>query len=220
MGKELSNRANGSMSFADESRLRKLNRAAGAAIPAFSDESNATQVFPIKLVNSDTADKLICIHPAALSTVSEIATILGITVDAIAKEGVVITDKVTCSTKTGMLLEYAQRFLNANPQRVIRLQVSASSEEQLNESIVFASINPFKKEGQLELNPGALKRETNQNTKLITINPKDIQIDDQTVIYVNLLAGATLSLNLSMGVGANTAKVLAKQAEIFYSQNV
>lgn len=217
MAKELSNR---SMGFADENRLRKLNRAAGAAIPAFSDETSATQVFPIKLVNSDVTDKLVCIHPASLASITEIATILGVTVDAIAKEGAVIVGKLTCSTKTGMLLEFAQRFLNSNPQRVIRLQVSASSEEQLNESIVFATINPFKKEGQLELNPGALKRETNQNTKLITINPKDIQIDDQTVIYVNVLAGATLSLNLSMGVGANTAKVLAKQAEIFYSQNV
>lgn len=212
--------SNRSMGFADENRLRKLNRAAGAAIPAFSDETSATQVFPIKLVNSANVDKLICIHPAALTSISEIATVLGVTVDGIAKEGEVIAAAVTCSTRTGMRLEYAQRFLNANPQRVIRLQVSASSEEQLNESIVFATINPFKREGQLELNPGSLKRETNQNTKLITINPKDIQIDDQTVIYVNLLAGATLNLNLSMGVGANTAKVLAKQAEIFYSQNV
>ena len=217
MGKDLSNR---SMGFADEDRLRKLNRAAGAAIPAFSDETAATQVFPIKLVNSDTADKLICLHPGALATISEITTVLGVTVDAIAKEGVVITDKVSCSTKTGSTLEYAQRFLNANPQRIIRLQMSASSEEQLNESLVIASISPFKREGQLELNFGALKRETNQNTKLVTINPKDVQIDDQTVIYINLLAGATLTLNMSMGVGANTAKVLKKQAEIFYSQNV
>ena len=85
--------------------------------------------------------------------------------------------------------------------------------------MVIASISPFKREGQLELNFGALKRETNQNTKLVTINPKDVQIDDQTVIYINLLAGATLTLNMSMGVGANTAKVLKKQAEIFYSQN-
>lgn len=216
MGKDLSNR---SMGFAEEARLR-LNRALGAAVPRFDSETSATQVFPIKLVNVDTADHVIAIHPASLLTVSEISTILGVTVDAIAKEGTVIASKVSCATKPGMLLEYLQRYVNKNAARIIRLQVSSSSEDQLNESIVFASINPFRKEGQLELNPGAAKRETNQNAKLVTLSPKDVQIDDQTVIYVNLLAGATLQLNLQMGVVANTAAVLKKQAEIFYTETI
>jgi hypothetical protein len=219
MKQNLSNRANGAYSLEEEKRLRsahRMNRATGAALPVFSEETRANQVFPIKIVNSDTADKIIIIHPGALLNVSQIAAVLGVTADAIAKEGVVITDKVNCSTKVGTLMEYFQQFINRNPSRLFRIQVSASNEEQLNESLVIAGISPFKKCEEQVLNPAAYKKETNTNTKLVTITPKDIQLDDQTVMYVNVLAGATLTLNLSIGASANQAAVLKKQAEIFY----
>jgi hypothetical protein len=222
MGKNhLSNRASGAgISLSEEKKLRRLSRATGAALPVFSEETRANQIFPIKLVNSSLEDKLIVLHPGSLKNVTEISKVLGITAAAIAKEGVVIADAVSCSTKVGSLMEYFQEFINRNPSRLFRIQVSSSSEEQLNEGLTFAGISPFKKREEQVLTPGAYKRETNTNTKLVTMTPKDIQLDDQTVMHVNLLAGATLSINLSIGATANQAAVLAKQAEIFYEEEI
>lgn len=217
----LSNRASGAgMSLLEEKKLRRLSRATGAALPVFAEETRANEIFPIKFVNSGAADKLIVIHPGALKNTTEILKILGVTADGIAKEGVVIVDTVNCSTKVGALMEYFQEYINRNPSRIFRIQVSSSSEEQLNEAIVFAGISPFKKREELVLNPAAYKRETNTNSKLVTMSPSNIQLDDQTVMYVNLLAGATLSINLSIGASSNQAAVLQKQAEIFYEENV
>ncbi len=217
----LSNRAAGAgISLSEEKKLRRLSRASGAALPTFSEETRANQIFPIKLVNASAADKLIVIHPGALANVTQVLKVLGITADAIAVEGVVIADEVTCTTKVGSLMEYFQEFINRNPSRLFRIQVSSSSEEQLNEGLTFAGISPFKKREEQVLTPGAYKRETNTNSKLVTMTPKDIQLDDQTVMHVNLLAGATLSINLSIGATANQAAVLAKQAEIFYEDEL
>jgi hypothetical protein len=222
MGKNhLSNRASGAgISLSEEKKLRRLSRATGAALPVFSEETRANQIFPIKLVNASQEDKLIVIHPGSLKNVTEIQKVLGITPAAIAKEGVVIVDAVSCSTKVGSLMEYFQEFINRNPSRLFRIQVNSSSEEQLNEGLTFAGISPFKKREEQVLTPAAYKRESNQNTKLVTMTPKDIQLDDQTVMHVNLLAGATLSINLSIGATANQAAVLAKQAEIFYEEDI
>lgn len=214
--KNLSNRA---MGFREEAQLMKLNRAVGASIPGFADELQNFETFPIRLVNSSNANRLIVIHPGALANISEIATIVGVTADGIAKEGTVITD-VTCSTDSGLLMEYAQRFINRNPQRITKIQFTASSEEQLNESLVVTTINPFRKDKQVKINAGAQKRSTDTNAKLVTITTNDLQWDDQTVVYVKLLAGATLSLNLTMGVCANQSAILKQQAGIFYSKNV
>jgi hypothetical protein len=90
----------------------------------------------------------------------------------------------------------------------------------LSEDLVFAKINPFAKAGEITLNPAATKKETNNQSKLVTLNPSNIQLDDQTVWYVNLLAGATLTLNLTMGVSNNRAAVLSEQAELAYGKSI
>lgn len=213
MGKELSNRSNG---FDREQEKLRMNRAIGASLPIFGDETAANEVIPITLVNSDTVNHLIAIHAGDLTKL-QIASILGVTVDAIATEAVdTITGKVTCTTEPGTQMEYIQKFVNRNPTRVIRMQISASSEEQLNQSIVIAGVSPFRKVGQKKITPSAYKKESNQNVKLVTVTLKDLQLDDQTVVYVNLLAGATLSLNLMIGTVSNSAAVLDRQARVYY----
>lgn len=218
-GKNFPNRALGS--FAQEKEVRRasmVNRAVGATIPNFDAESRANEVFKIKLTNTAVADKVIVLHPGMLLTTTEISSILGVTTDAIGKDGVVIADAVSCATKNGTSLEFLQRFVNNNPTRIIKIQVEASTETQLSEDLVFAKINPFAKVGETPLNPAAQKKETNNQSKLVTLTPNNIQLDDQTVWYVNLLAGATLTLNLTMGVSSNAAAVLETQSRIVYGQ--
>lgn len=211
------NRALGS--FAQEQEVRRasmVNRAIGATVPNFDAESRANEVFKIKLTNSAVADKLIVLHPGALTTVTEIASVLGVTADAIAKDGVVIADAVSCATKQGTSLEFLQRYVNRNPTRIIKIQVEVSDETQLSEDLIFAKINPFAKAGEVPLNPAAIKKETNNQSKLVTLTPNNVQLDDQTVWYLNLLAGKTITLNLTMGVSSNAAAVLETQSRLVY----
>lgn len=219
----LSNRATGVKNFAQEQQTRRagmVNRAVGIAIPNFDAEAAATQVFRIKLTNSGATEKRIVLHPGMLATHGEINAILGISADAIAKNGETIPSAVTCSTKGNTSVEFLQKFVNSNPTRIIRIQVEASTETQLSEDLIFAKINPFAKAGEITLNPAATKKETNNQSKLVTLNPSNIQLDDQTVWFVNILAGATLTLNLTMGVSSNRAAVLSEQAELAYGKSI
>lgn len=221
MRPNLSNRALGSDSIAAEKRLRQqqgINYALGSTlIPDFNEEARANQVFPIKLTNIGETDKVIALAIGDLLTVQEVKDVAGVTIDAIAKEGIVITDAVTCSTKGGTSIDYLQRFVRRNPTRIMRIQFKVSAEEQLNEPLIFQHISPFARMAEQVLNPSAYTKETNNNSKLVTVSPKDLQLDDQTIVYVNLLAGATLNISLTVGAVSNNAIRLAEQAEIVYS---
>lgn len=217
MGKLLSDRATGLRDFNQERAVRaaQMNRALGATLPNFDAESRVNEVYKISVTNSTAADKLIILHPGLLTSVAEIEKVIGVTADGIAKTGEIITG-VNCATKTGTLLEFFQRFVNRNPSRIVRMQVDVSTEAQLSEDLVFASISPFAKAPETPINPAAQRKETNNQSKLVTLAPSNVQLDDQTVWYVNLLAGATLTINLTMGVISNSAGVLSEQAKIVY----
>lgn len=179
---------------------------------SLADELATTSVFQIKLNNIDDEDHVIALHPGALATVAEILTVAGVTVEAIAKDGVVITDKVTCSTKNNTTLGFFQRFVNANPTRVVRMQIAANEADQLDETITLAKISPTQKLGATELTPSNSKKATDTNVKLVIVDLPNYQLDDQSVWYVNVLAGRTLTINLYLGASRNDAATLEELA--------
>src|ERR1035437_2287956 len=115
MAKNLSNRADGMIpgsGLREEMARRQglsayasLARVTGSGNP-INDEKATQAIFQIKLNNSDTDDHIIALHAGALLTVTEIQSLIGVSVAAIAKSGVVIVDKVTCTTKANTLLEH------------------------------------------------------------------------------------------------------------------
>jgi len=221
--RKLSNRANGTMlpgaSLEGERKRRADLRANGAGFirlsgggTGFSDEKATQSVFQIKLNNIDTADHVIAMHAGLLANVSEILTVAGVSVGAIAVDGVVITDKVTCSTKNNTTLGFFQKFVNANPTRIVRMQISSNEEDQLGETITLAKINPTMKLGSQEITPSNSKRPTDTNVKLVVVDLASYQLDDQSVWYVNLLAGRTLTINLYLGASRNDAATLEELA--------
>ncbi len=223
--KPLSNRAAGYDSIQAEMALRQrnaMNLAVGAMIPNFSTETGANQGLQIKIVNNADTDKVICLFPGDLPTKQEISDVLGVTVDAIAVEGTTIpvngaVGAVLVTTQEGTTMGYSQRFMKSNPTRWTRIQFKSNLEEQMDEALVFAHSNPFEKVGVKKINPGLYGKETNQNAKMITVSPNDIQIDDQTVVFIKVLAGATLQLNVLIGACSNRAAVLASQAKTAFS---
>jgi len=198
-----------------EMAKRQALRSIGAGLVKFSgntssfaDESKTQEVFQIKLVNSDTDDHVIALHPGLLASVAEIAAVAGVTVEAIATDGTVIATKVTGSTKANTTIKFFQAFVNKNATRIIRMQVQASAEDQLSESIVITKINPTTRLGNQVITPADYKRSTDTNAKLVTIDLSQHQLDDQSVMHTNLLAGSTLTINLYLGAARNDAAML------------
>ena len=155
MGTGLSNRADGMLggsSIAEEqarkAHLRGIStfaRVTGSG--ASPDQEAATQaIFLIKLNNLGAADKVIAIHSGALASISDIATLTGVTVNAIAVNGDVIPapNQVTCSTKANTLISHFQKYVNSNPTRIIRIKAESNEDDQMNEPIVLKKISPVK----------------------------------------------------------------------------
>jgi len=219
--KNLSNRADGMLPSADirsEAARRQILRAQGMGLvrlsgggSTFADEKATQSVFQIKLNNIGLTDKVIALHPGAL-TLAEIATIAGVTVDAIAKDGVIIADSVTGSTKTNTTLSFFQKFVNANPTRIIRMQISSNEEDQMGETLTLAKVNPVNKLGSQEITPSNYKRQSDLQSKLVVVDLPNFQLDDQSVWYTTLLAGRTLTINLYLGASRNDAALLEELA--------
>lgn len=211
----LSNRADGLLpgsSLAEEqarkAALRGIStfaRVTGSG--ASPDQEAATQaIFLIKLSNTSVADKVIALHAGSLSSAADILKLTGVTVDAIAVDGTVIASAVTCTTKANTLLTHFQKYVNNNPTRIIRIKAESNEDDQMNEPIVLKKISPVKSLGSQELFPSNYKRQSDLQTKLVIMDlVNGEQLDDQTVMYVNLLAGRTLSLTLFLGASINTA---------------
>ena len=211
----LSNRADGLLdgsSIAQEqarkAQLRGIStfaRVTGSG--ASPDQETATQsIFLIELSNTGAADKVIALHAGALATVGDIATLTGVTVDAIAVNGVVIPAAVSCTTKANTLISHFQKYVNSNPTRIIRIKAESNEDDQMAEAIILKKISPVKSLGSQELFPSNYKRQSDLQTKLVIMDlVNGEQLDDQTVMYVNLLAGRTLSLTLFLGASINTA---------------
>lgn len=218
MRRELTNKFTGIMIPQNNIQAEQARRAAlrgmnglvkfSGNTSGFADETKTQEVFQMKLVNSDDEDHVIALHPGLLKSIGAIAAVAGVTVGAIATDGVVIASKVTGSTKANTLISFFQDFVNRNPTRIIRMQVQASSEDQLSESIVITKINPTTRLGNQVITPADYKRSTDTNSKLVTIDLTQHQLDDQSVMHTNLLAGSTLTINLYLGAARNDAALL------------
>ena len=185
------------MTLRDE--VKKRSRKSGISNfsgETFIDERNEGMNIQIKLENKSNVDKRIALFAGDLESVEEIASVVGITVDAIAKEGAVIseseTPKVICTAKN---LAYLQRFIKRNPTRISKLQLT--TDEKL---------------GTQAFVPMTYKNPGDQSEKMVVIDFKHLQLDDQTVLDVVIAAGRTLYLSFFFGASNNAAYTLDAQA--------
>ena len=225
----LSNRATGMLPQANlQNELSRRRNLRGNGLLKLTgggaSEQNTQAVMQIVLVNNDTDSHMIAIHPGLLDTIAEIQAIAGVTVDAIAKDGVVIASttpttpgslpRVSCKTKNTTSLGFFQKFVNNNPQRIVRMQVSSTDANQLEEPIVLAKISPTTKLGDFPITPAHKKKSADTNANLVVIDLDNFQLDDQSILYVNLLENVTLTINLYLGACRNDAATLEELASI------
>ena len=200
-----------------EAQDRRRKGLAGFDGATFIDERNNGMNIHISLSNNGVEDKRIALFAGDLENVAEILKVAGISVDAIAAEGAVITktDGETTTTVVNCIaknLAYLQRYIRRNPSRIGKIQLTTDDQSQFNKEITVTKVCPFQGLGTQSFLPMTYKAPGDQAEKMVVIDFKHLQVDDQTVMDVVIGAGRTLYVSIFFGASNNGAYTLDAQA--------
>ena len=192
-----------------------------SALALIFDESMMNASVRIKLSNGCSSAKRIAVFPGALSSVAAIAAVAGLSVDAIAVEGTVLTvdegtggstdnKYVTCICPN---LAFIQDEFAHSPQRISGIQLQTDNEAQFFEPIEIAEFNAVRNFGADEIKPSQYLDPANSNKTLVLINDlKHFQLDRNHVMVVTLAAGRQLDISLTLGARLSVGQLLADAA--------
>jgi ureidoglycolate hydrolase len=218
MGKEIITDSYAGKTLKEETQeRRKKGGFSGFDGATFIDERNNGMNVHIALTNSSASDKRIALFAGDLENVQEILKVAGVSVDAIAVEGAVITktvDEVTTTEVecTADNLAYLQRYIRRNPSRISKMQLTADNHAQFNKKITVTKVCPFQGLGTQSFLPMTYKAPGDQSETMVVIDFKHLQVDDQTVMDVVIGAGRTLYVSIFFGASNNGAYTLDAQA--------
>lgn len=182
---------------------------------SFADEDRQTTSFSFSVANADTVDHRIALFAGELATPAEILSVAGISVDAIATDGVVLKDLSNDPLLTVTArrpLAYLQKFVKKNPTRVVSFQITASDQSQLHNPFTMTKINPFQGLGNMEFIPKNYQKATDSNPNMVEVKMKHFQLDDQGIFDVVVGAGKTVQVTMFVGAQRNDAYTLAEEA--------
>lgn len=210
----ISNRAIGpvaSVSYKGMAR-RRNNKATGGEEVSITDMLNENQrgtTIQVSLKNTSAEDKVFAIYPGRLSSVAEINRYAGISVDAIAREGVIkdAADQpiATCSSKT---LNLAQSWIKDHPMRFCRVKLQTDNEEQFSKEFGVATFELGKTTGSRTIRPIEHISPDQLRNTLCEIEVS-LQLDDATVFFAEVAAGRSLDLSLQVVTEMNSAMALS-----------
>ena len=187
-----------------------------SALAMIFDESMNNSSVRIQLTNNYAVAKRIALFPGALDTVAKIAAITGMSVDAIAVEGTVLTDggspakTVECVCPN---LAFIQDEFSHSPQRISGIQLQTDNEAQFFEPIEVAEFNAVRNFGRDEIKPSSYLDPANSNKTLVLINDlKHFQLDRNHVMVVTLAPGRTLDISLTLGARLSLGQLLQDAA--------
>lgn len=174
----------------------------------FLAEDQRGQTLQISLTNSAQADKVFAIFPGRLSSVAQIARYAGVQVDAIAAEGTIKDDQNntigSCSSKT---LDLAKGWLKDIPTRFGLIKLQTDNESQFSKELGIATFGLGKTTGTRTIRPIEFVQPNQLNKTMCEIEVS-MQLDHQTVFFVEVGAGRTLEISLQMITEMNTAAAL------------
>lgn len=200
-----------------EAQDRRRKGLAGFDGATFIDERNNGMNIHIALTNSGTEDKRIALFAGDLENVAEILKVAGLSVDAVAVEGAVITKTVGETTTTVVSciaknLAYLQRYIKRNPSRISKIQLTTDDQSQFNKEITVTKICPFQGMGSLSFLPMNYKAPGDNSEKMVVIDFRHLQVDDQTILDFVVGAGRSLYVSIFFGASNNAAYTLDAQA--------
>lgn len=201
----------------EEVKERRRKGFVGFNGETFIDDRNSGMNVHIALTNSSGADKRIALFAGDLESPTEILKVAGVSVDAIAVEGAVITKTVGEVTTTEVEciadnLAYLQRYIRRNPSRISKLQLTADNQAQFNKKITVTKVCPFQGLGTQSFLPMTYKAPGDQSETMVVIDFKHLQVDDQTVLDIVIGSGRTIYVSIFFGSSNNAAYTLDAQA--------
>lgn len=179
----------------------------------FLAEDQRGQTLQISITNTSNADKVLAIFPGRLSSVAEIARYAGIQVDAIAAEGTVNDASsnaiATVSSKT---LDLAKKWIKDIPVRFSLIKLQTDNESQFSKELGVATFGLGKTTGTRTIRPIEYVQPNQLNKTMCEIEVS-MQLDHQTVFYVELGASRSLEISLQMVTELNPAATLNSMVE-------
>lgn len=192
-----------------------------SALAMIFDESMMNASVRVQLTNNCSTSKRIAVFPGALSTTAMIAAVAGLSVDAIAVEGTVLTvnEGTTESPNNKTVdcvcpnLAFIQDEFSHSPQRISGIQLQTDNEAQFFEPIEVAEFNAVRNYGRDEIKPSAYLDPANSNKTLVLINDlKHFQLDRNHIMVVTLAAGRQLDISLTLGARFSVGQLLQDAA--------
>ena len=210
MKHSISDRFSGAAGSLRAKANRQAAKASGeSALAMIFDESMMNSSVRVQLHNECATSKRIAIFPGGLTTTEMIAAVAGLQVDAIAKEGVVLTDgekNVSCVCPN---LAFIQDEFAHAPQRIAGIQLQTDNEAQFFEPITVTEFNAVRNYGAQDIKPSQYLDPANSNKTLVLINDlKHFQLDRNHVMVVTIAPGRSLDISLTLGARLSVGQLL------------
>lgn len=196
----------------------------GTGARSFISEADRTVPFQFKVVNTFATTKKIVLNPGYLNTTTEINDATGESVDGILADGAFLTDTGVSVTATAGRSKHKitpwLRFLKTNPHRVRQIIIESNTDLAFNETMVIQTVSPYRTMPNKYLLLTDYVKPDQYNNKKAYIDLDDVQIDDQTLIFLNIggtnivaTTGVSLNFTFKMGAMKNPALELDKKAK-------
>lgn len=195
---------------------KRRNKATGGesvSVVDFLSEDQRGQTIQFSITNTSNEDKTFAVFPGRLADIKSIYRYAGVDVDAVAVEGS-ISDAddaaiATCSSKT---LNLAQGWVKDHPTRFCKIKLQTDNEAQFGKELGLATFALGKTTGTKTIRPIEFISPSQMIKTLCEIEVS-MQLDDATVMYVEIGAGRTLDVSLQIVTELNTANALNDMVE-------
>lgn len=191
------------------SRRNGANGNNGISMVDMLSEEQRGETIQVSIVNKSQEDKTFALFPGRLTSVEEIYRYAGVEVDAIAVEGVIKEGDATIATVTSKTLNLAQKWVCDHPTRFCKMKLQCDNEAQFSKEISLSTFSLGKKGGEHSIRPIEFIAPSQLNKTLCDIDVA-LQLDDACVMVVEVAAGRTLDLSLTIVTEMNLADSLSQ----------
>lgn len=186
---------------------------------SFVGEHVIGRTYTLTITNSTDADRTVALNPGYYDTVARLVA-EGKSVEAILSDGQIYDDGagkfVTATSDDEKSIWGFLRFAYKNPIRVVAMNMQSTDVRQFDKSIKVENLSPISDLGTKKIVLTKYRPATQLATDKIDANllaaGDVLDFNDQNLITLPIVAGATVVLNLHLGAISNEALKLHRRA--------
>lgn len=122
----------------------------------------------------------------------------GVPVDAVADDGTIATDITCTSTNTQAKVRHMREYVKFNPQLLQKLVIEASNKDVFEQSLFVRQDNPLRGTAPQEIPLSTYLNTMQVQENKIEIPLGNIPIGDETILYMNIPAGRTVTFRYEL----------------------